>query len=173
MNPKGISSVCAIALFACFASACNKSSPQTTALPFEWTNIVHEASAFQNIPSTGTLVHFPNGTWSGHYSDLFTIGLGTADYEATVFFNPTNREITKIVQQTTVGTNHFWLIDTNGDGVPDERRQFGQKGDERDLLVRGDWLRARGRSEREVFLDNEWHPVHFTNNAWRLVRPKP
>jgi hypothetical protein len=89
------------------------------------------------------------------------------DYEATVFFNPMDRKVTRIVQQTTVGTNHYWLIDQNGDGLPDQRRKFGNKGDDRELLIRGEWLQARGGSNPEVLSDGSWIPAHFTNSSWR------
>jgi len=147
--------------------ACNKPSSQSSAPPFDWTNIIHNASAFKNSPSTGTLVHFANGGWFGHYEDRLTLGLGTADYEATVFYNASNRAVTKIIQQTTIGTNHYWLIDRNGDGLPDERRSFGDK--TRDLLIRGEWSPSRGpASEPEVFDDGNWSSAHFTNAAWRI-----
>ena len=150
-----------------FGSACSKQVASTQALPFQFTNIVHEPSAFS--PRTqGTIISFTNGFWFSHYPDKLTLGIGTSDYEATAFFDPTNHVVTKIIQQITLGTNHYWLIDRNGDGLPDERRQFSTKVEE--VLFRGEWTQTRGRgTAREISADGEWAPIHFERGSWRLT----
>jgi hypothetical protein len=150
---------------------CNQKNPSPVAtrpsLPFEFTNIVHAASEFVNEPTPQTIITFNNLAWFGHQKDRISMGLGAADYEINVTFNPTNRSVRKIIQQTTVGSNRFWLTDSNGDGVPDERKQFGQR--EREILLRGEWAASRGLySTMEALVDSNWTQVHFTNGRWRV-----
>lgn len=156
-----------VIVVALLGSGCAKTATQSSSLPFTYTNLSHEVSPFNSSVSTQTIIYFPDGRWFAHKNDRSTLGFGASDYEITVFYNPTNSSITKILQQTTVGTNNYWLLDRNGDGVPEEREAFGNKGDE--LLIDGDWVKARGKpSEREVHLDGKWTPVTFTRGFWRV-----
>ena len=146
--------------------ACREPASQQTALPFEFTNIVYGVSAFNKTPLTGTFIYFMNGSWFSHYPDRSSLGFGASDYEITVFFDSTNRAVRKIIQQTTVGTNRYWLTDRNGDGLPDERQAFGDKVEE--VLFKGEWVEARGKASREIILDGNWTPIQFVEGAWRL-----
>jgi len=166
MKPIPTSKHALLTALAILFSACQKPTPQSAALPFEYTNIVHDVSAFTKFPTPETIITFTNLVWFGHQSDQISMGLGTSDYESTVSFNHSNHTVTKIIQQITVGTNHFWLIDTDGDGVPDERRKFQEKNPE--ILFKGDWLPARGLGPmREVFIEEKWIPVRFDQGRWR------
>jgi hypothetical protein len=150
---------------------CNQKTPSPLAprssLPFDYTNVVHGVSEFANEPTPETIIAFTNLAWFGHQKAKLSMGLGAADYEISVFFTPSNRSVRKIIQQTTVGSNRFWLTDSNGDGLPDERKQFGQR--EREILLRGEWTPARGLwSNLEALVDTNWTRVHFTNGRWQV-----
>lgn len=139
-----------LAALGIFCSAC-KDPSQNSALPFKFTNLVHGVSTFSKTPKTETILHFTNGTWFGHLPDRASLGFGTSDYEITVFFDSSNRAVTKIIQQITIGTNQYWLTDRDGDGVPDQRQAFGNKTEE--VLFQGQWSQVRGKSSRELDAD--------------------
>ena len=148
--------------------SCGKSGSRNARFPFTVTNLVHEPSAFSKSPTTETIITFTNGSWFGMQSGRVNFALGLSDYEITVFYDPTNRAVTKIIQQYSVGTQRYWLIDRNGDGIPDQRQILGDR--EEDVFFGGVWLRARGKPQREVFLDGEWVAIHFADGSWRRLK---
>jgi hypothetical protein len=128
-------------------------------------NMVFEPGIFAGA-STQTLVLFTNGTHFTHDQGHLSLAVSTSDYETHVFFNPTNREVRKILQWTMVGTNRFHLIDMDGDGVPDDRKNYSLK--THDVLFRGDWFPTRGLlTNREVLVSNVWIPIRFERGRWR------
>jgi hypothetical protein len=151
----------------CFG--CHRSSSPTrqSALPFEYTNIVHDPSAFHKDPVPETIISLTNQVWFGHQPNQISMGLGPTDYEVTVFFDATNRIIRRTVQSKRVGTNNIMIVDSDGDGVPESRNNLTTK--ENDILLQGEWAPARGLwSNREALVNSNWIPVHFTNGHWRI-----
>jgi hypothetical protein len=148
---------------------CNRSNSPTpqTALPFEYTNFVHEPSAFYNKSRTETVIFFTNQIWFGHQADEISMRRGPSDYDMKVFFNPTNRTVSRTVQSTRIGTNNIMIVDSDGDGVPDSRSNLTTK--QGDVLLQGEWAPARGLwSSREALVNSNWILVHFTNGRWRI-----
>lgn len=156
----------ACSLSGLLATACNQSpAPSQTAIPFEFTNIVHSAGGQSS--NIETVVKFADEAWLGHQREKISMGLGANDYLATAYYEQTNHSIRRIVQQVTLGTNHFTLVDRDGDGIPDERRQTDTK--ESDVLLRGDWRSTRGTwTNREALVNSNWLPIQFENGRWQV-----
>jgi hypothetical protein len=163
---KALAPICSA--LALFATACKQSpAPSQTAIPFEYTNIVHQGPAGAQQANVETIIKFGDEAWLGHQHEKISMGLGTNDYQAVAYFEETNHAIRRIVQQFTVGTNHFALIDRDGDGIPDERRDSDSK--QADVLLRGDWRMTRGAwTNREALVNSNWLPVQFENGRWQV-----
>jgi hypothetical protein len=150
------------------ACGCNKSSQSpAAAIPFEYTNIVHQSGVANRSAQPETMITFTNNAWFSHRDDRISMGVGPTNYEVSIFFNPSDDTLRRVIQTTTIGTNHFTVIDTDGDGVPDLRNNVNTRDSE--ILLRGEWRATRTQStNREVFVNSNWIPVRFENGRWQL-----
>lgn len=88
------------------------------------------------------------------------------DQGAAMFFDVTNRNVTRIVLNIVLsGGGKVTLIDYNGDGVPDVRRTANSEGVQ--IFYRGEFLDSTGTSRvRSAQLDGRKRNFRFSEGRW-------
>lgn len=160
--------VCLSIIVSFLAIGCERSpTPLPTAtLPFEYTNLIHQPSVIRPEPGAETIITFTNLVWFGHSHDQISMGLGPTDYDITVSFDRTNRTVHRVVQSKRVNGKNLMIIDSDGDGIPEQKSNLTDK--ETEILLQGEWhpMRRDG-SLREALVNSNWIQVRFENGRWQ------
>jgi hypothetical protein len=133
------------------------------------TNIVNtNQTIFNPTGGVSTVMLLTNGMHFGFEPDHKMISVDIPGHYGAWIYYSSNDKPRRMVHQF-YGTNRYWLMDIDADGIPDTRTDYneGPKRGSKSIFVKGDWIEADVRfTNATAVVEERAVKFQFANGKW-------